>query len=264
MESSKSIIQQIELPPTVSAQQVADTVKEFGVAVLRQALDRNGVEAFHSQILQAFAELDARRDELSEEDRQMLDRMEMPVPDRDNSFRTRIENYHVLNSEKIVSAIETLQGPFGWHYPPQIRRQNPQAKKAHLPYHQDASYMKDYKKFIICWTPLTACGEDAPGLEVAIGRVDEYISHSASGLWEAALTDEQLKEYLPNMVTYAPMLEPGDVILFDERTLHRTYLPERMTKTRISIDFRAAPLSILPPEVRAKRKFVEPRRFEHV
>lgn len=254
----------MEFGPGFAPRQAAHAFRQWGSVVLRQVLDRMHVRQLAADALAAFVALDQRRFRLSPADRRTLDRMEMPVADGGGSFRMRLANYAVLDTPLLVDTIEALAGPFLWHVPPQVRRQSPEAPDAFLPFHQDDAYTHHYHRFIVCWTPLTACGADAPGLELAMGRVEEALEHRASGLWEAGVPAERLEALLRHLPRYAPVLEPGDAVLFGSRTLHRTYVPAGLQRTRLSIDFRAAPCAAIPDDVRRQRQFIHPRELAYV
>jgi ectoine hydroxylase-related dioxygenase (phytanoyl-CoA dioxygenase family) len=253
----------LDLAPGFDPEHAAQLVREHGVVVLRQVLDPARVKALAEQVTAAFNDLDARKETLNEADKRLLERMEMPVPDRDRSFRTRVENFGLLDSPKLIQTIEKIAGPYVWHFPPQVRRQNPKAQHAFLPYHQDALYTRHYNEFRVCWVPLTPCGADAPGLEIAIGHIDYLVKHESSGSWEEGLAEEEYKR-LESLPVFAPVLFPGDVVLFDDKTFHRTYVPPNVSKTRLSFDFRAPPRNSIKDEPKKSRKFVDPYTRDYV
>ncbi len=253
----------IDLAPGFDPRQALEMLRVYGAVLLRGALNRRAVTQFGLDALSAFAELDANSDSLSPEDKAVLERMEMPVPVADRSFRTRVENYAVLGAPALVDLMERVSGPFVWHYPPQIRRQTPGKTKGFLPFHQDAPYNKHYAGFLVCWTPLTPCGYDAPGLELALGRVDTLMEHRASGAWEAELAPEVQETLLKTFPIYHPVMEPGDVILFDHLCFHRTYVPPNVSKVRVSIDFRAPAIDQILAPARQSRKFIDPRTLNY-
>ena len=247
-----------------SVENVAETLRMQGVVVLRGALDSKAVVDLGSAARNAFAAMDATRDRLSADDQRILDRMEMPVSNPKDAFRLRLDNYHILDSARLRNVLHTVFGPFLWLYPPMIRRQNPNAESAFLPYHQDRAYTAHYQRFYTCWIPLTACGDDAPGLEVLCGRVEDDLSHESIGLWESGIPTERLSRILAERSSYTPSLTPGDVIVFSEHTLHRTQGTAKMSQVRISIDFRAVPSAGITQEIRNRRKFVDPEEFVYV
>lgn len=253
---------EIDLAPGFSVEQAVSCLRKYGGVVLREAIDPGKARAFAEKAAAEFERLDQMRERMSDEDKQILDRMEMPVPERDASLRTQVENYELLDSPRLVEIIETLGGPFVWHYPPSIRRQTPGQTKGYLPYHQDAPYMRHGSRFYVCWTPFSPCGEEAPGLELAIGRIEELLKHEAAGAWQAQLAPEYLEEIVAKLPKYAPVFAPGDVALFEDRFLHRTHVGPGMSKVRYSIDFRAHLLNTLSDKSKTERKFVNPRTFK--
>lgn len=260
-----SVLRTYDLGPEATASLAVAGLRANSFVVLREVLDRDLVSRKLRETLVEFERLDGMRERLSDDDRRSLDRMEMPVLDPETALRLRPDNYRLLACPLIRHVILEYQGPFLWHYPPQVRRQNPKVESALLPFHQDLAYSgRRYSRFVVCWVPLTPCGKTAPGLEFFIGRIDEDLQHEAAGAWEAGLagsTIESLQETLPS---YAPALEPGDVVLFDEHSLHRTYHQPRMTDVRVNFDFRAPSLVGLDPAVRDTRRFLEPEGLDFV
>ncbi|MCA8920205.1 MAG: phytanoyl-CoA dioxygenase family protein [Planctomycetes bacterium] len=245
------------LPPGAPTQQANDLLAQEGFVVLRQVLDAERVRALGAEVGAAFASLDGRKASLDPEDLRLLERLEMPVPQRGERFRLRVENYRVLDSQPLREIIRRWAGgEFCWHFPPMLRRQQPGVPGAALPYHQDFAYTRHYPKFLVCWTPLSPCGEHAPGLELVRGEHRQELAHGAGATWEFGFDPETAESYAARGI--APVLEPGDVVLFTSLTPHRTYLTRDMTKTRLTIDFRAAAAADLTAELRASRRFVDP------
>jgi hypothetical protein len=251
--------------PATSVNLAVSALRENGFVILRKVLDRELLARKLREAQVEFERLDAIRERLSEEDRRSLDRMEMPVPEPETGLRVQPDNYQLLNHPLIREVIFRYQGAFLWHYPPQVRRQNPRVESALLPYHQDVAYSRGrYDRFVVCWVPLTACGNTAPGLEFLVGRIDEDLQHEAAGAWEAGINGATIESLRATLPSHAPILETGDVILFGEHTLHRTYFHPEMQDVRLNFDFRAPSLSGLHPGVRDTRRFVEPEGLEFV
>jgi len=57
-------------------------------------------------------------------------------------------------------------------------------------------------------------------------------------LYEARNTDEWVTEHFPPTDRFAPELAPGDALIFDHLTLHRTQPSDRETIWRMSIECR--------------------------
>ena len=239
----------------------AELIRKHGLVVMKGVLDTAAIVAVHRHVVSAFAELDARRDRLSDEDRRLLDRLEMPVPRDGPQFRLRVENFRVLDSDSLRRVIRNVVGgDFIWHFPPMVRRQSRGVPGAALPYHQDFAYTRHYSHFLVCWTPLNACGIDAPGLELVPDAHHREFDHDRSWLWEYGLDESTATSLAARGM--APELAPGDVVLFTSLTPHRTYVTDEMAQTRIAIDFRAVGLNAINPVVRKQRRFVDPVDFQ--
>jgi ectoine hydroxylase-related dioxygenase (phytanoyl-CoA dioxygenase family) len=83
---------------------------------------------------------------------------------------------------------------------------------------------------------LTAVGREQPSVEVVRGshRRMRELPRSETGAHE----DEWVAEHFPPTHRIAPELAPGDALIFDHWTLHRTQLLDRETVSRMSIECR--------------------------
>lgn len=115
-------------------------------------------------------------------------------------------------------------------------------------WHQDGSFMGDTRAINV-WIPLSDCGVDAPGLDFVPRRIDEVLDTGMAGSGAEHLDDSDgvsPKSVLiaPSTVERAagdsevvrPAFSPGDVMLFDDRFLHRTGSSERMVRPRYAIE----------------------------
>ena len=53
-----------------------------------------------------------------------------------------------------------------------------------------------------------------------------------------SLVDEDLKILEPDFHTWKPVMSPGDVLFFHDKTIHRTHISSGMGLSRISIEVR--------------------------
>lgn len=139
-----------------------------------------------------------------------------------------------------------------------LRRQYPAkaAPAGHHPHgwHQDGALGFDFTAspgprddsallpILTAWIPLTACGEDAPGLEYVARR-------SARLLPVEELSSEQVHATFPDECFHTPRLQAGDVILFWGDVVHRTHLTATMNATRTSIEFRFLAAERIPDRI---------------
>ena len=89
-------------------------------------------------------------------------------------------------------------------------------------------------RLLTCWLPLNACGKDSPGLEFIRRRQDALLHFTE-------LNDANLRRCFVPDEFWAPALELGDVLVFLNGTLHRTYLHPAMEHHRLSIEYRLFP-----------------------
>jgi hypothetical protein len=120
------------------------------------------------------------------------------------------------------------------------------APKVHQPqdWHQDGALSVRFPnepgiavpmtRLVTCWLPLNPCGTDSPGLEF-IRRRQEALLHFTE------LNDANLRRRFASDEFWAPDLDLGDVLVFLNGTLHRTYLQPAMEKDRMSIEYRLFP-----------------------
>jgi Phytanoyl-CoA dioxygenase (PhyH) len=117
-------------------------------------------------------------------------------------------------------------------------------------WHQDGSFMGDTRALNV-WLALSDCGVDAPGLEFVPRRLDDLLITGGEGSGAEHLDSPEEGEVSPKTVLVAPQdaeraagevglknprFEPGDVMLFDDRFLHRTASDPGMSNPRYAIE----------------------------
>lgn len=136
-----------------------------------------------------------------------------------------------------------------------FRFRDPADPGSALPMHQDGTGM-DYgwegrppvdrgPWMLSMFTPFVSCGIDRPALELIPLPVTSF--YDLAGAPETRfghleISDARIDRELPG-ARWHPPLEPGDVLLFAERTLHRSYLAPGMSSARTSVDLRFLPRS---------------------
>ncbi len=123
-----------------------------------------------------------------------------------------------------------------------FRRHRPSVVRTHVPLHQDIMFTGTDRSLVNCWVPLTPCGREAPGLEVAATHMaGRFVHHGKSppGAYPMDhVPDQMLAGFPVPMFRIAPEFEAGDVLLFDGWCLHRTTDLPGMTKERLSVEAR--------------------------
>ena len=104
----------------------------------------------------------------------------------------------------------------------------------HTDYHGGGT--QPYDPLFNIWLPLTAVGREQPSVELVRGshRRMRELPPSETGVY----TDEWVAEHFPPTDRIAPELAPGDALIFDHLTLHRTQPLDRETVWRMSIECR--------------------------
>jgi ectoine hydroxylase-related dioxygenase (phytanoyl-CoA dioxygenase family) len=236
----------------------AEIFNQTGFIVLRNIISKEMVEALALRLIAEFSRLRGVAHKLSASDYKSLQRSEMPANDELATFRLDPANYsHLISSPLLTLVIKEILGEdFVWHYPSMFRKVSTSQPDGLLPFHQDYSYNQHYSKLLTCWVPLNDCGERSPGLELFGKNMSTRFPHVAEGRWEHGISKRDLDSLIVEKHLHHPSLHTGDVILFNETTLHRTYLTDHMNEDRFSMDARAVPLSAISSDVRNKRKFV--------
>lgn len=111
-----------------------------------------------------------------------------------------------------------------------------------LGFHMDLGYIAPFDEALTIWMPFHDVDPDrCASLQVIAKRIADPVSHFG----KASRTDLQVlrdDEVGPDLLTLAlpTRLTAGDVFMFTERTLHRTFGSPKRTEFRYSLDFRYA------------------------
>ena len=108
--------------------------------------------------------------------------------------------------------------------------------KTGLPWHQDGAFFGGHVGAVNSFLALDACGVDATGLMVVTKRFGEVVGvepgeRAQLGYGNAFNHEDILKMFGEESVV-TPALEPGDAILIDEMTMHRTGAPPQKPAAR--------------------------------
>ncbi len=120
------------------------------------------------------------------------------------------------------------------------RRQVPGVVSNELPFHQDVTNYTN-ADFVNVWVPLTSCGKRSATMElipVAIREQLAVTSRTDSHHPTVEVDAEEVYARFGAETSYRPLLEPGDVLLFNEHTIHRTHMPANADLERSSVEIR--------------------------
>jgi hypothetical protein len=130
----------------------------------------------------------------------------------------------------------------------------PQMWDRPIGFHVDAQFFNDDRLGINFWTPLVACGVEAPGMVVipmSVADSRKYLEHDRSGhdavegdialmhhfrcckMASDVMTANRLSER-----SWAPEFALGDVLAFTNFTIHATHCTPAMTQPRSSLEIR--------------------------
>lgn len=116
-----------------------------------------------------------------------------------------------------------------------LRRSVPVRKL--VAWHQDGSFLDADVRTMNAWVALSACGgaQPTPGLEVIPRRIDRVLPVDGE-LTKHSISFDLIAELAAETPTIFPEFAPGDGLVFDERFVHRTHLPEGMTEIRYALE----------------------------
>jgi hypothetical protein len=122
-----------------------------------------------------------------------------------------------------------------------VRRQSPKHLMHALPFHQDGANYSDHP-FLNFWLPITLAGGDMPGIELApvgltacMALTKEQTDHPLIELDAAEIIQRFGSDSF-----FRPVMAPGDVLVMNEYTIHRTHIPTQAVRDRYSIELRVA------------------------
>lgn len=140
---------------------------------------------------------------------------------------------------ELLDAVESVIGPEIFAHPQTVLRPKlPQLAAATVPWHQDLAYLLADEawgtQIVNCWIPLVEVDADNGCLQVIAG------SHRAGLVDHSARVDAWIgiaEEALPAGEVVTCALAPGDVLMTQERLVHRS-LPHTAESVRWSLDTR--------------------------
>lgn len=103
-------------------------------------------------------------------------------------------------------------------------------------WHQDGSFLGDRVGSFNFWLALSACGRDAPGLDLVPRRVDRVLASDAESRFDWSLSDAAVQSAADGTPIVRPEFEAGDALLFDHLLVHQTATAPDMTQDRHAIE----------------------------
>lgn len=242
-------------PDFAVTEATVDSVKEaldrYGCCVLRQCVSLEVVRSIREVVQQCYADMDERfqNGTMSEEEHRHCYRYGIVRPFEEDLLTA---DGNLMRTVMLNIVQDTLLKPllvqhFGTEVnllipSSHVRRVKPGSG---VPYHQDSSVMKLHQTRILnCWFPLDPAGGDSPTMEVipvGLKHLLEMGVNSEKGLYShLQIAQQTVNESLTDVQTWTPMMFPGDVLLLDSYTVHRTHQTETMSRERCDFEMRFA------------------------
>jgi Phytanoyl-CoA dioxygenase (PhyH) len=234
----------------LTVERLRSGIAHHGSLLVRGLADRDQVEQLISDIDKALAAFDAKADGV---DRPDLAGWFEPFMQDPRSNRTRRRKRGAVlavdSPPALFDLVETFEPArvdrlvhdyFG--EPPMmlakkvvLRRVSPRDAKGGG-WHQDGAFMGVGIRSLNIWLSLSHCGDDAPGLDVVSRRLDGIVETGGDGTFFAWAANPHVAEKVGAGAIVRPVFEPGDALLLDHLTLHRTAVDSTMQNDRYAIE----------------------------
>jgi hypothetical protein len=104
-------------------------------------------------------------------------------------------------------------------------------------WHQDAAVYGMSARTLNVWTPVSRCGDDAPGLTMWPRRLNSLVkTHGTEGVDEYRAVVEEVAKLTAEVPASSPVFEAGDAAMFDQFLLHETNASPDFTKPRYGFE----------------------------
>jgi hypothetical protein len=231
--------------------------EQAGAIILRNALSEDITSYFRYYCNAVFSIMDMKVHDLP--------------PQRDDPLGPHTERYRVLQfigedvCQTLLATSHLRHGPgfasvtnrlkqilsFGLSTAPALyiagksalRRQGTQnnaQKSAYVPWHRDAHAVQtaDLGNCVNCWVPVHAVGSERPSLQIVVGSHHMMKRRAIDYSVNEYHSDDDLRKVYRMDDICTVVLNPGDVLIFDHHTLHRTQPMGDAYPIRISGEFR--------------------------
>jgi hypothetical protein len=243
---------------SAQANAIFSALSEDGAVIIRQALPDEVVTYLQLLSTAAFAIMDIKAKEL-----------EQGRSNRHDHLRSYVEIYRSLQfiGEDVVITVLSHAGltdsgfspvvdallkylgpmfPYPLSFVPSksaLRRQGSRdhAKKtAYVPWHRDAHAVQllEFGNVFNCWAPCEPVGFNRASLQIVRGSSKIMKQRSVDYATQEYHGDDQVRSEFGQESICTAVLDPGDILIFNHHTLHRTQPMSDDALTRMSGEFR--------------------------
>jgi len=103
-------------------------------------------------------------------------------------------------------------------------------------WHQDGAFLGSATRTVNVWLACSHCGVEAPSLDVVARRLDELVEPGTDGAAFAWSVGPAAADRAARGTVVRPIFAPGDALLLDQLTLHRTGVGPGMTRARYAVE----------------------------
>ena len=245
-------------PPDYTADEISSTdivmaIKKHGCCVIRNLISQQDLSSFLASSNQIYADFDQRNEhgELTEREQRHCYRYGILRPfevdyrfGEDRSMKQFMIDC-VMQSKLREVLRSYLSAQLSMLVPStHIRRVAPSNRP--VPFHQDSSVMGLTNTTILnFWFPLEKAGIDSPTVEVFPFVQYKIWEHGGSKSSKVLYSNLEIPEALVDEKLglengWVPIMSPGDVLILQSRTVHRTHMTPTMTKSRQDFELRFA------------------------
>jgi len=253
--------------------EIKEILKEYGCVVLRDAIKPDKLHDLHhktASLYRTFQNNQIKSEILNQY--KLTNEYYEKILER-GSIDAKIVSKYIYGDEHslIAQIVESLSSPVlvsilnnimsssvVIHDLLNIRFKEPLNPSTGLPMHQDGTGLdlnvNNQRKddlaplMLTIFMPFIKCGDDSPGIEVVAKKLEKYYELSSSPVTvfnNLEISDEYiLNKY--HKLLFSPTLNVGDVFIYSEHTLHRTYITEKMSVARTSADVRMLGIDNVP------------------
>jgi DNA-binding SARP family transcriptional activator len=140
-----------------------------------------------------------------------------------------------LRQKGLLKAAHHYLGEFYWH-PDSFARAMGAAYYA--AWHQDGRTSNSPSRYCTYWLALDACGLERPGLELVTYPFRSFCPAGPAKAPRAPYDWSMIEDLIIPETRFAPVFEPGDLLIFNKYIPHGTQIVSGAPGTRRSIDFR--------------------------